>query len=337
MLALTRARRPRSTRLTSAGILALHLAVENGHCQVAKELIDRGADVKIARKNHWDCLMSACYYGATEILQLLVDKKANVNAIFKDGHTDKAHWPGSYAPIHLACYNGFDATVSELCRLGVNVNQTTGHGWSPLMIAAAQGHTKTVSCLIATKATVNYKNSDDGGHDGMTAVMAAVSAKEGINCLGLLLQARADVHMRDAWGSDAPMLAARAGQTQSAKQLLLQGADPRAIRMGKSTALMDAAAAGSDAIVKLLLAAGADPHAWDADHRDALMHAAKRGHELCVLPLIHAGANVQKAIGQASTKQAARRLIEAGATCEKLSESICVELGCQRQRRATRS
>ena len=316
--------------LDTRGYSALHLAVENDHREVAKVLIDNGADVNSARNNHWTCILSAAFLGSTTLLELLVKHSADVNALFRAGRADNAPFAGSFAPVHLAAYNGFDATLNELGRLGANVDQAMGNGWSPLMVAAAQGHTAAVASLIAMKANVDYQ----GPGDRVTALMAAAWHPQGTACMGLLLQARAKVYLQDSCGLNALMLSARLGHAQSVQQLLLQRADPKLARVGGSTALMDAAAAGSEEIVKMLISGGADVAATDDEGMSALMHATKGGHELAVQPLLRAGANVQRldllsrpAIAYATTKQVARRLLEAGAKTDYLADELCLELG----------
>lgn len=307
-------------KLDSRGYNALHMAVENGHPDVVEALIRAGADPKVPRKNQWTPLLSAAYGGATDVLKFLTS--ADINGKFTG--------VGAFAPVHLAAYNDFDATLYELHRLGAQINEPMGTGWTPLMIASARGHAKACSALIAMKANVNFQSSPDGA----TALMAAVSNAYAPACVALLIQAKADLHKRDARGVDALMLAARMGHAQAVQQLIMQRADPRAVRHGGTTALMDAAAGGSERIVRLLLSAGAEVGAVDELGQSALFHATKGGHDLVLVPLLQAGANVQRldvngqtAIAHATKRQVARRLLEAGASSTQLQADMCDALG----------
>lgn len=324
--------------LDARGYSALHMAVENRHRGVSQLLLDHGANVLVPRRNHWTCVLTAAYYGVTDVLQLLVEHSADVNATFKSGKKDTSQLVDSFAPAHLAAYNGFESTLVELGRLGADVNQTMGNGWSPLMVAAAQGQAHAVSSLLAMKANIDYQ----GSVDRLSALMVAAWSKQGTACMGLLLQARANVHLHDSSGSDVLMMCSRLGQSQAVQHLLLQRAEPKAARVGGTTALMDAAAAGSEDIVKMLIAVGADVDAADDEGVSVLMHAANGGQELAVLPLLQAGADVQRmdlthqpTIAYATTKPVARRLLEAGATTDRLKESLCAELGLRAPHRSS--
>ena len=167
-------------KLDSRGYNALHMAVENGHPDVVEALIRAGADPKVPRKNQWTPLLSAAYGGATDVLKFLTS--ADINGKFTG--------VGAFAPVHLAAYNDFDATLYELHRLGAQINEPMGTGWTPLMIASARGHAKACSALIAMKANVNFQSSPDGA----TALMAAVSNAYAPACVALLIQAKADLH-----------------------------------------------------------------------------------------------------------------------------------------------
>lgn len=343
------------------GYTALHTAVENGHTAVAKELLNVGADARIPRNNGWTCIMSAAYHGSTSMLQHLVEVSGDVNATLMTaspsraksknpvsvgssaskatkacpvnpggGQTNAAPVSRRIAPIHLAAYNGFHETIIELGRLGAKVDQTMGDGWTALMVAAAQGHTKSVTTLMAMHASLDHQTAAEK----TTALMAAASQLGAHACVGLLLQAKASVHLRESRGLDALMLAARAGNVLPVQQLLLQRADPKATRPSGATALMDASALGSEVIVKHMIAAGADVGAVDDQGQSALIHATKVGNDLVLLPLLQAGADVDRvdkasmnAIAHARTAQVARRLLESGASSAQLSADLCETLG----------
>lgn len=313
-------------RRDTRGYTALHLAVENGHADVTKALLDAGASATVPRNNQWTCVLSAAYNGSTDVLLHLASKGVDLNAPFTESQSSE----GTFLPLHLAAYNGFDRTLSELARLGAQVDSPMGNGWSPLMVAAAQGHSKAVAALIAIGAAIDYQSPIDR----MNALMAAACNEHASACVGLLLQAKASVALRDSRGLDALMFSARLGNARAVQQLVLQRANPRASRNGGATALMDAAAAGSETVVRLLITNGADVNSTNEDGLSALMYASKGGHELAMVPLLQAGANVQKidrasrtAIAHASTKQVARRLLEAGAISSQLPEALCSQLG----------
>ena len=109
-----------------------------------RELIDAGADVN--SKEGATLLSTASGNGHTEIVKLLLDAKADVNAARKiDGMT----------PLHTASANGHVETVKLLLGAQANVNAADTDGRTPLSMASLNGHTETVKLLLDARANVN--------------------------------------------------------------------------------------------------------------------------------------------------------------------------------------
>jgi predicted RNA-binding protein YlqC (UPF0109 family) len=62
-------------------------AIQNGHIEIIKLLLDNKADVNIQRLDGTTALMDAVYRGKGDIAKLLIENGANVNACTKDGCT----------------------------------------------------------------------------------------------------------------------------------------------------------------------------------------------------------------------------------------------------------
>ena len=62
-------------------------AIYSGYPELAKLLIDSGADVKIKADSDWTALMFAAMRGDVESVKNLVDAKADVNSKNKNGET----------------------------------------------------------------------------------------------------------------------------------------------------------------------------------------------------------------------------------------------------------
>lgn len=94
------------------GNTALILAIENGHTDIAKLLIDRGANVnETGGLYEFQPLNLAAIYGHTAIVKLLIDRGADVNAKNKYGNTPLIH----------ALHNGHTEIAKLLLDRGAEV------------------------------------------------------------------------------------------------------------------------------------------------------------------------------------------------------------------------
>lgn len=151
-----------------ADTTALHFACRDGKEDIAKLLIDRGADLSAkARINgkdiekdektvYWTPLIWASYRGHAGIVRYLLAHGAYVNAF--DTTT-------SLASIHFAAKFGHLEVLRALCENGANVddwgNFLSDKRVSPLCLAARYSSFQVVDYLISKGANVNFKDSDN--------------------------------------------------------------------------------------------------------------------------------------------------------------------------------
>lgn len=121
-------------------------------------------------------------------------------------------------------------------------------GWTPWLIAAAEGHESVVATLLEAGAAPNVRNQL-----GRTALMFA-SSKGFTTIVKNLLARGADPNVAptDEQGWTALMVAARTGQGETVQALLSGGADARLRDKGGNTALALADAQGHAAVARAL-------------------------------------------------------------------------------------
>jgi len=133
----------------------LHVCVGQNNLQIAKLLIDNGANLDVTTPDGWTPLMNAAQKGHEEIAELLIDKGANVDPLHPEG----------LGPLMVATYWGRMNLVTKLLDNGANINVRTFEGATPLMSACSVGNTEMVDLLISRGADLNIR--DKNGHTAM--------------------------------------------------------------------------------------------------------------------------------------------------------------------------
>lgn len=151
--------------------------------------------------------------------------------------------------------------------------------------AANAGQLAIARLLLDAGADVNLKDAR-----GDTALMRA-SLKGHVDLCELFLDAGADMEVRDMFGGATVVQRAVAyGKTDVTTLLLDRGADMDARDMDDATALLIAATKGRASLVEMLVGRGADVNAEDRHGETALLRAAVKGHADIITMLLDAGA-----------------------------------------------
>lgn len=144
------------------GNTALHYAANEGKLEVAKELINKGANVNAKGSgNDWTPLHSAVYGAHKDLVKLLLDKKADPNAV------TTTQWTA----MHSAASEGQVPIISLLLDAGANINAANFSGKTPIYLAAAGEHTSAVKFLLEKGADPMLETPEGG-----TASDAAMGA-----------------------------------------------------------------------------------------------------------------------------------------------------------------
>jgi uncharacterized protein len=121
------------------GFAPFHLAAFFGHADIARLLVEHGADVQAVARNRMQVmpLHSAAAARQFEIAKLLVDRGADVNASQERGFTR----------LHAAAQNGDVELTRLLLGRGADPDQAAEDGRRAADFAAARGHEEVVALL----------------------------------------------------------------------------------------------------------------------------------------------------------------------------------------------
>lgn len=258
---------------------ALSSAIQSGDIATVQRLLTEGADPEGAGEKGPTPLAIAAAFNRLEMVQLLLDGGADVNA-----RNGAAVFAGAYCPnpkaLELMLEREADPNVSTTVDRG---NGASTSGYTALMRATRLGRSENVRLLLEAGARVD---AADG--DGRTALHHAAAAGE-VEVAAALIGAGADANAGDDGGA-TPLHLART--TELADALLGHGANANAATAAGWTALMSAALRGDADLVSLLLVRGAEVSAAEEGGWTPLHFAAAKGKVEIARLLLAAGADV---------------------------------------------
>ena len=272
----------------------------NGSAQQVRDKLKKGAnpnatydgDViydRVIGGDGWTPLIIAARYNEDpEVLSVLLEAGANVNATIRKGNLR------GRTPLMCAVVNKSSnpQAVAILLKAGANVNARDNNLQTALMIAGwNRQKLDIISLLLEAGADVNAKDESD-----TTVLMHNVEFNENVEVIASLLKAGAKINVREKNGYTALMNAALHNHNPEVISLLLEaGADINVKSSWGKTALINAALANTPEVVSVLLKAGADVNAVDNHGETALMAgvtgSGQRIFEISAL-LLKAGADI---------------------------------------------
>jgi ankyrin repeat protein len=234
---------------------ALAAAAALGRLEVARLLLEAGADPNLAIGTGGTPLMAAAANGHPEVLRLLLARGAAVDAARQS--------TGSTA-FHSACCNNHAECAEALAWAGCDVGLKTKAGQTGREVAEAQGHAEVLTRLRAVVA------------DQLRAAQAAGAAPA------------PEPEAGDQRPATQLLRAARKGDVAAVSRLPAAGADPNASVSARTasgevlqtTALATAAERGRPEAARLLLQGGADPDRARSAGDAPLMAGAVVGEQL---------------------------------------------------------
>ena len=152
---------------------------QQGNVDLAKQIIDAGANVDAAQEDGCTALWLAAEAGHLGVVQMLCGAGANMGAV---------KVPGNVTALYVAAQNGHVGIVDVLLMNGANPNAAKQNGSTPLHIASQQGYVDVCRLLLRFGAKHSIRN----GQGVIPLHLAAYQGNEKV--VRLLLAAGADPH-----------------------------------------------------------------------------------------------------------------------------------------------
>ena len=228
------------------------------------------------RTDHGTTLQAASLGGHEKIVQMLLNKRADVNA--QGGEHGNA--------LQAASSRGYQKVVTMLLENGADVNAQGGRLGNALQAALPRGYDKVVTILLKARAAINAKNKDFGN------ALQAASYRGHEKVVTILLNKRADVNAQGGEHGNALQAASSRGYNKVVTMLLENGADVNAQGGLLGNALQAASYGGHEKVVTILLKERAAINAQGGYFGNALQAASSEGHSKVVQMLLDNEADI---------------------------------------------
>ncbi|KAK8136420.1 ankyrin [Apiospora sp. TS-2023a] len=245
------------------GQSAFLLASMEGHLNIMDILLEKGANINTTSNKGWTPLMIAARNGDDEGVMFLLEKGADVNHVS----------PDRWTALSESTIQGSIHIMSRLLEAGADPEMHAASDWTPLMHAAYRGHLEAVQVLLTAGASFEETSARD------ETVMLLAAANGSADVVRLLLEAGCPPE--SVW-SRTPVAAVTAKADASVPTISEAGTSKAQERIERVylvgwTPLMVACQVGSLDVVRLLLDAGANPEPRSPMLKTALEIAKENG------------------------------------------------------------
>lgn len=229
---------------------ALHWAVEDRNIEVARKLIEEGADVNLLDSSQRTTLYQPAVNGDIEIIKILVTEQVNPNledlmnltALYeaaRNGHKEvvrllmnngadvKKNGALKLTPLHIAVANVDRAMVGCIIKNDKNIDKNIEivdvFGWTPLYWAVTKNDISILEdllkCISEHGADVNLEDNLIG-----RSPLHIAATNGNVGAVELLIKYGANVNYKDAWGWTPFNCAATKGNRKVMYYLIAHGA-----------------------------------------------------------------------------------------------------------------
>lgn len=262
------------------GATLLHTAVFRQSEEFVELLIERGADIEAKDK-----------FGATPFIVACQRSLKMVELMIKHGADTTAKYDTKSTGLLAAVACGRSDCVSKLLELGINIEEATEGGLTPLACALARFHEDEAIFLLNKGANASLWRAKD---TNITTLHLA-SRNRMYRAVPLILKDKdVDINAKCSEGWTPLHEAAACGATPMVINLLDAGADIEAAISNGDRVLHLALINGHQNTARVLIERGASITAFGQKQRNALHLAAAWNHPALINVLVDAGLSLEQ-------------------------------------------
>ena len=133
------------------GFTPLHIAAAKGNVELARRLLDLGANPNLLADRNAAVIVTAIVYKAPlAMFQLLLGRGADPKVVNEDG----------FGAVHAVAEVDYPEPLALLLSAGLSLEERTLRGYTPLHIAAALGHVAALNALLEAGASPSARAPD---------------------------------------------------------------------------------------------------------------------------------------------------------------------------------
>ena len=262
-----------NARCFSNAVTPLHLASRDGHEEIARVLLEHGADVDAENKSKWTPLRHALDKKHVEVARVLIKNKAYVGAQGID----------QWTPLLWASQHGQVELVQVLLERGADVDAEDALGWSPCRRAFYGRHVEVVRVLVQHTSSARLQNKRK------STPLHEASGDGLVDFARMLLKFGVDASARDEDNFTSLHCASEHGHVEIVLALLDHGVDVSVQDEHRRTPLHFSSEEGHEEVTRALLEHGADASIQDEHKQTPLHFASANGHVKVALALLEHG------------------------------------------------
>lgn len=226
---------------TDAGNTALYASIsdENPNLELVELLIEKGANVNDANERNENCLQAAVMSGNLDLVNLLIEYDVDVNFMVS---VDEV---GVWAYLNYEKESYLDI-MEVLIDAGLEINKQDSIGYTALLEMASNGHLDIIKLLVKNGADINLAKDDE------TTPLMLATYEDHEEIVKYLVKECADIDAVNAQGNTALIAGCLNGSYGAVKVLLKYGANIQIENENGMTAIQIAEENGYNEIVKLI-------------------------------------------------------------------------------------